>query len=66
MLKQVPNFVLGSKKSSTYPIEAKSCLGSSGRVGENTYASGFFSPAALLDNLFEHSVKSSTAELASN
>ncbi len=40
MLKQAPNFVLGSKKSSTYP---------------RGYASGFFSPAALLSDLFEHS-----------
>jgi hypothetical protein len=45
MLKQVPNFVLGSKKSSTY---------------RNGYVSGFFSPAASLDDSFEHSVKSST------
>ena len=65
MLKQVPNVVLGSKKSSTYPFEAKSCLGSEGRAGENEYASGFFSPAALLDNSLEHSVKSSTAQLTS-
>jgi hypothetical protein len=41
MLKKVSNFVLGSKKSSTYP---------------GGYASGFFFPAASLDNLFEHSV----------
>jgi len=33
MLKMAPNFVLGSKKSSTYP---------------GGYASGLFSPAALL------------------
>ena len=39
MLKTVPNFVLGSSKSSTYP---------------RGYASGFDSPRALLDNRFEH------------
>jgi hypothetical protein len=63
MLKPVPNFILGSKKSSTYPIEAKSCLGSSGRADENEYASGFFSPAASLDNSFEHSASSLTTQL---
>jgi hypothetical protein len=30
-----------------------SCLGSLGWVGEKSYASGFNSPAALLDGLFE-------------
>jgi hypothetical protein len=39
MLKTAFNFVLGSKKSSTYP---------------RGYASGFFSPAALLAGHFEH------------
>jgi len=39
MLKKVPSDVLGSKKSSTYP---------------RGYACGFSSPAALLDDLFEH------------
>jgi hypothetical protein len=34
-----PNFVFGSKKSSTYP---------------RGYASGFVSPAASLDGHFEH------------
>src|SRR4051812_8107712 len=38
-LKKVPSGVLGSEKSSTYP---------------RGYASGFFSAAALLDDLFEH------------
>jgi len=51
-----PGCVLGSKKSSTYPKPGKSCLGSSGWVGENRYASGFVSPAALLDRLFEHPI----------
>ena len=39
MLKQSASFVLESLKSSTYP---------------RGYASGFNSPAALLDGLFEH------------
>jgi len=39
MLKKSASIVLGSSKSSTYP---------------RGYASGFDSPAALLDELFEH------------
>jgi hypothetical protein len=39
MLKKSASVVLGSSKSSTYP---------------GGYASGFDSPAALLDKLFEH------------
>ena len=39
MLKKSASFVLGSSKSSTYP---------------RGYASGFDSPPALLDSLFEH------------
>jgi hypothetical protein len=39
MLKKSASFVLGSLKSSTYP---------------RGYASGFNSPAALLDEIFEH------------
>jgi hypothetical protein len=39
MLKKTASFVLGSSKSSTYPTG---------------YASGFDSPAALLNGLFEH------------
>jgi hypothetical protein len=39
MLKNAPSFVLALKKSSTYP---------------RGYACGFFSAAALLDNVFEH------------
>jgi hypothetical protein len=42
MLKKLLNVVLGSSKSSTYP---------------RGYASGFDSPAALLDGLFEHPVR---------
>jgi hypothetical protein len=39
MLKKSASFALGSSKSSTYP---------------RGYVSGFDSPAALLDGLFEH------------
>jgi hypothetical protein len=49
-----PSFVLGSSKSSTYPIREKSCYDSSGLGGWKCYASGFDSPAALLNGLFEH------------
>jgi len=42
LLKKAPNFVLGSSKSSTYP---------------RGYASGFDSPAASLDGLFEQPVR---------
>jgi hypothetical protein len=42
MLKKSASGVLGSSKSSTYP---------------RGYASGFDSPAALLNELFEHPVK---------
>jgi hypothetical protein len=43
MLKPAFSFVLGSSKSSTYP---------------RGYASGFDSPAALLNGLFEHPAES--------
>jgi hypothetical protein len=43
MLKTASSFVLGSSKSSTYP---------------RGYASGFDSPAALLEGRFEHPVVS--------
>jgi hypothetical protein len=52
MLKQSASFVLGSSKSSTYPTRDKSCSDSSGLGGWEWYASGFDSPAALLDELF--------------
>jgi hypothetical protein len=57
MLKQAANGVLGSSKSSTYPTQRTSCLGSLGWAGEKWYASGFDSPAALLAILFEHPAK---------
>jgi hypothetical protein len=54
LLKKPPSFVLGSKESSTYPTTGKApVLADAGWVGENRYASGSFSPAALLDDLFE-------------
>ena len=46
-----PSSVLGSSKSSTYPTRRTSCPGSLGWAGEKWYASGFDSPAALLDGL---------------
>ena len=54
MLKKSACFVLGSSKSSTYPSRKKSCSDSSGLGGWKCYASGFDSPVALLDELFEH------------
>jgi hypothetical protein len=51
MLKKTASFVLGSSKSSTYPTWETSCLGSSGWAGEESYAYGFDSPAALLDGI---------------
>jgi hypothetical protein len=51
MLKTATSFVLGLKKSSTYP---------------GGYASGFFSPAASLDDGFEHPRPSITDERAAN
>ncbi len=52
MLKKLASFVLGSSKSSTYPIREKSCYNSSGLGGWKWYASGFDSPVALLNKLF--------------
>src|SRR3954471_18875809 len=49
LLKKVPNFVLGSSQSSTYP---------------RGYASGCDSPAASLDDLFEQPVRSDCCGLA--
>ena len=42
-----PGVVLGSSKSSAYPIREKSCYDSSGLGGWKCYASDFDSPAAL-------------------
>ena len=70
MLKQSARFVLGSSKSSTYRLKL-SVVGSTGGAfpfakihctGERPTqsavgtSSGFDSPAALLDGLFEHPV----------
>jgi hypothetical protein len=54
MMKKTPNFVLGSSKSSTYPTREKSCSDSSGLGGWECDASGFDSPRASLDGLFDH------------
>ncbi len=54
MFKEAASFVLASFRPSTYPIWRVSCLGSLGWAGEKYYASGFDSPAALLDGSFEH------------
>jgi hypothetical protein len=54
MLKMASSGVLVSLKSSTYPIWEKSCSDSSGLGGWECYASGFNSPAALLEDHFEH------------
>jgi len=54
MLKKSASFVLGSSKASTYP---------------RGYASGFDSPAALLNGLFEHPdglLTCGTAQLSSS
>jgi len=53
-----PSFVLGSPQSSTYPPREGARLGALGVGGCSRYASGSFSPAALLDDLFEPSVHS--------
>jgi hypothetical protein len=49
-----PCFVLGSSKSSTYPTREKSCSDSLGLGGWECYVSGFDSPRASLDGLFDH------------
>jgi hypothetical protein len=54
VLKNLLNVVLGSSKSSTYPLGKRAVLADRGRVGEKEYASGFDSTAALLRKLFEH------------
>jgi len=52
MLKQAHDFILGSSKSSAYP-SGEELPGNPGRAGENCYASGFLSPAALPCESFE-------------
>jgi len=47
-----PNFVLGSKRSSTYPYGRERVWAHLGRVGQTCYASGRFSPAIALDEHF--------------
>ena len=55
LLESLKNTQLRSQleKSSTYPTREKSYYDSSGWVSENRYASGVFSPAASVDDLFE-------------
>lgn len=50
----LPEFVLGSSKSSTYLWERVRLGGLWVGQVECRYATGFNSPAALLDSLFEH------------
>jgi hypothetical protein len=57
VLKTVANFVLSSPQSSTYPTGKERVLARLGRVGEKVYASGCYSPVALLDDDFEHPPK---------
>ena len=52
MPKQAPNFILDSSKFSAYPSEDK-----------HYFSSGFLSPAASLDDLYEHPEKLSSVRL---
>jgi len=52
MLKKPVSGVLPSNASSTYPAWGESCLGSSGRVGEKSYASGAFIGCGLAERPF--------------
>ncbi|HTK87957.1 MAG TPA: polysaccharide deacetylase family protein [Nitrospiraceae bacterium] len=56
MLKKAANCVLGSNQSSTYPYGKGRVLARLGRADVIRYASGFVSPAALLDSFFEHAL----------
>ncbi len=49
-----PTFVLGSEKSSTYPAERASLGWLRAGWVKYWYACGLSSPAALLDDCFEH------------
>src|SRR5437016_2989311 len=51
------SFVLGSTTSSTYPTWGRAVLAAQGRVGGNQPPPVFVSPAALLDDHFEHPVE---------
>src|SRR6266849_1937342 len=50
-------FVLGSTTSSTYPTWERAVLAAQGRVGGKQAPPVFVSPAALLDDHFEHPAK---------
>jgi hypothetical protein len=56
------SFILGSSQSSAYP-SGEELPGSSGREGENYHTSNFLSPAALLDDLFEHPKRLSSVKM---
>ena len=51
--RRFPSFTFDSSQFSAYP-SGNELPGSSGRAGENYYASSFLSPAPSLDDLFEH------------
>jgi hypothetical protein len=60
--RRFPSFILGSSKTSAYP-SGEELLDSSERAGENHYTSSFLSPAATLDDLFEHPKSLSSVRL---
>jgi len=60
--RRFPRFILGSSKSSTYP-SGEELPGSSGRADEDYYTSSFLSPAASLDDWFEHPKRLSSVRL---
>jgi hypothetical protein len=61
--RRFPRFILGSSISSRYP-SGEELPGSSGRAGEEDYyTSRFLSPAASLDDWFEHSKRLSSVRL---
>ena len=62
MLKQTPDLVFSSLQSSAYP-SGEELPGSSGGADENCYAFGCLSPAASLDDVFEHPKKVSSVRL---
>ena len=52
-MRRFPSLILGSSQSAAYP-SGKELPGNSRRVGENWNTSGFLSPAAWLNDSFEH------------
>lgn len=59
---RLPSFILGSSQFSAYP-SGDELPDKSGRAGEHYCASGFLSPAASLDDLFEHPKRLSSIRL---